>query len=451
MVGTFAIVALLAFVVFPARKLTVDADGKAVVVVSRHDDVAAVLESAGVARGRGDVVVLHGAQIAVERALPVLIAVDGQTLSWRTRAPNVEALLGELDLVVGPYDLVLYNGHPVNMHEAVVGTPPLLAALDARGVAPVSSTTNALLEVRRAVPITVVEDGREINLHSTATTLGDALREAGIKLGPADRVYPSPSTPVRAGMHVSIDHATTFTLQIGSISRTFFTHQTTLEDALAEVGLTFGPEDRVEPPLTAVVSDGLQARVIRVTGRPFLETEVIPHITVFEPDDTLHGTQTRRITGSDGVLVTEYRIVIEDGVEVEKTFVKQYQDPEPRNTVIYYAASALNSTTFAPADHQVTKVMRMWGTWYNAASSGKPATHPAYGITRSGVPLTKGIVAVDMSVIPLGTRLYVPGYGFAIAGDTGGGIIGDMIDMGYPDGVEVDWITGWTDVYILTP
>ena len=86
----------------------------------------------------------------------------------------------------------------------------------------------------------------------------------------------------------------------------------------------------------------------------------------------------------------------------------------------------------------------------NAASSGKPATSPSYGITASGVPVTRGIVAVDPTVIPLGTRLYIPGYGFAVAGDTGGGIKGNMIDLGYPDGVAVDWNTGWTDVFILS-
>ena len=53
--------------------------------------------------------------------------------------------------------------------------------------------------------------------------------------------------------------------------------------------------------------------------------------------------------------------------------------------------------------------MHMYATWYNAASSGKAATNPAYGITRSGMPLTKGIVAVDPTVIPLGTQLYIPG------------------------------------------
>jgi 3D (Asp-Asp-Asp) domain-containing protein len=64
--------------------------------------------------------------------------------------------------------------------------------------------------------------------------------------------------------------------------------------------------------------------------------------------------------------------------------------------------------------------------------------------------VTRGIVAVDPAVIPLGTRLYVPGYGFAVAADTGGGIIGNMIDLGFPDGVPSDWHTSWVDVYILT-
>jgi 3D (Asp-Asp-Asp) domain-containing protein len=67
------------------------------------------------------------------------------------------------------------------------------------------------------------------------------------------------------------------------------------------------------------------------------------------------------------------------------------------------------------------------------------------------VPVTKGIVAVDKSVIPLGTRMYVPGYGFAVAGDTGGGVTGEMLDLGFPDGVAVDWRTGWVDLYILSP
>jgi len=51
------------------------------------------------------------------------------------------------------------------------------------------------------------------------------------------------------------------------------------------------------------------------------------------------------------------------------------------------------------------------------------------GRTATGMPVGQGVVAVDPSVIPLGTRLYVPGYGNAVAADVGGGIKGATIDL----------------------
>ena len=54
------------------------------------------------------------------------------------------------------------------------------------------------------------------------------------------------------------------------------------------------------------------------------------------------------------------------------------------------------------------------------------------GSTASGLPVGPGIVAVDPSVIPLGTRMHVPGYGDAVAADTGGAIQGAVIDLWFP-------------------
>jgi 3D (Asp-Asp-Asp) domain-containing protein len=54
------------------------------------------------------------------------------------------------------------------------------------------------------------------------------------------------------------------------------------------------------------------------------------------------------------------------------------------------------------------------------------------GRTSSGVPTGPGVVAVDPSVIPLGTRLHVPGYGEAVAADTGGAVLGNTIDLWFP-------------------
>jgi 3D (Asp-Asp-Asp) domain-containing protein len=51
------------------------------------------------------------------------------------------------------------------------------------------------------------------------------------------------------------------------------------------------------------------------------------------------------------------------------------------------------------------------------------------GRTATGMPVGQGVVAVDPSVIPLGTRLYVPGYGSGVAADVGSGIKGDTIDL----------------------
>jgi uncharacterized protein YabE (DUF348 family) len=441
---------MLAFVVFPARELAVNADGQVLRVVSRQQDVATLLSTAGVHRDQGDVFVVSAGAINVERAIPVVVEVDGVALSWRTRAASVGSLLTELRIDVSPYDTIYYNGLEVTPADAVYPQPINLSSLASYGVynKTPGDVQGVILTIDRAVPLTIVEDGRAVPMQSSGATVGEALEHAGISLGPADELYPAVETPITSGMQVQVRHAKAINLRLGEGTSVIYSQKETLEEALAEAGFHFGPDDRVEPALGASVTNGMSARLVRVAGQSYFEREPVKHKTVFKPDDSLQGTQTRRVEGKDGALATEYRIVIEDGVEVERALVGQKFDPEPVDTVIYYSASAIN-TTGSPANLQVAETKRMYATWYNAASSGRPATDPHYGITASGVPVTKGIVAVDKNVIPLGTRLYIPGYGFAVAGDTGGGIKGDMIDLGFPDGVAVDWRTGWVEVYIL--
>lgn len=65
-------------------------------------------------------------------------------------------------------------------------------------------------------------------------------------------------------------------------------------------------------------------------------------------------------------------------------------------------------------------------------ATGYSAYDPGNGqYTATGSFLRKGLVAVDPGVIPLGTRLYIPGYGYAVAADTGGAIQGHRIDLAF--------------------
>ena len=74
-------------------------------------------------------------------------------------------------------------------------------------------------------------------------------------------------------------------------------------------------------------------------------------------------------------------------------------------------------------DGDYVAVMTMEATAYLPSDGG------GYGITATGIPATYGVAAVDPAIIPLGSRLYIPGYGEAVAADTGGAIYGYRIDL----------------------
>ena len=62
------------------------------------------------------------------------------------------------------------------------------------------------------------------------------------------------------------------------------------------------------------------------------------------------------------------------------------------------------------------------------------------GVTATGLAVGWGVVAVDPSVIPLGTRMTIPGYGEGIAADTGSAIQGNRIDLWFPTVAQArDW------------
>ena len=114
--------------------------------------------------------------------------------------------------------------------------------------------------------------------------------------------------------------------------------------------------------------------------------------------------------GMDTKIKTNLNIVIKDSaakIEADRLAreARERQVETSRGVARYSAVYTMEATAYLPTD-------------------GSPE-----GLTASGMAARRGVVAVDTDVIPLGTRLYIPGYGEAIAADTGGAIYGERIDL----------------------
>lgn len=126
--------------------------------------------------------------------------------------------------------------------------------------------------------------------------------------------------------------------------------------------------------------------------------------------------------GRDGTVKKTYRITYKDHKPVAKELVKE-ERTEAQPTLFLMSRSGFQTSRGAFGRG---KVLDMMATAYPAMVTGT-------GRTRLGYRAGYGHVAVDPRVIPLGSLVYVEGYGFAIASDTGSAIKGKRIDLCYPD------------------
>lgn len=99
---------------------------------------------------------------------------------------------------------------------------------------------------------------------------------------------------------------------------------------------------------------------------------------------------------------------------------------------------------------------KVTATGYTAGyeSTGKNPDHPQFGITYSGVKVTRDLystVAADLKVFPIGTILFIPGYGFGVVADKGGAIKGNKVDLYYEtvEDVYENWGKKTVDVYVI--
>ena len=403
---------------------------------THQDTVAALLMDAGLTLEPEDIItpalntaLEPGLIVKVQRARPVHVSADGQNTTLRTHATSVEAVLEEARVSLGPHDEVESEGE-------------LLAA----------NPEPARLTVRRAIPFTLHEDGRATTLYTTAPTVGEALRQAGLTLYLADNVQPGLGERMSAGRHVYVDRSIPVAIQVDGRTFRTRTHRERVGEVLADLGVVLTGQDYTIPALDASLGKDTTIRVIRVSERFLIEQEPVPFESVWQPDPDLEIDHQRVLQeGARGIFERRIRIRYEDGHEVARAVEDEYVAVPPTTKIMGYGTKIVVRTLDTPSGPvEYWRVLRMLATSYSASTAGTPKTSSWYGRTATGMKMRHGIVAVDPRVVSLRSEVYVPNYGVGIAGDTGGAIKGQRIDLGYDDDNLVLWYR-WVDVYLLTP
>ncbi len=460
-----AFAAAVGFGSFSARQeataVTVVVDDRAETVSTMRSDVRGLLADLGLALRPEDRVVPSldtrlqpGAVIAVQRARPCMIYADGETYLVHTHAATVGGVLAGADMRLTPGDEIWMDGSRVGPETLL--PHPQHQALPVRFARPRAWTGQALapvsLEIRRARQITVDDGSVPYTILTTAPTVGEALLREGLILYLGDVVRPALGHPVRSGMRVAIERSKPLSVTADGRTIRTRTRRETVGDALVDLGIVVSGADRTIPALADPILADMQIRVVRVLETVEVERQVIPYESVMMPDDQLEIDHQRLAqAGADGEYRKRFRVVKEDGVETARILLDEWLATPAVPRIVSYGRKIVSRTLETP-DGTINywRKITMYATAYSAATSGTPRSAPWYGRTRIGLQLTKGLVAVDPKVIPLGTKVYVPGYGVGLAADTGGGVRGRMIDLGYDDWNLQSW-HWWVDVYVLDP
>lgn len=220
----------------------------------------------------------------------------------------------------------------------------------------------------------------------------------------------------------------------------FHSNSKSVKDLLIHEKITLSKFDTVNYPLEKPIQDGDQVKIKRIKYIYYDFDETIPFKTVFENNILVaKGIKVVWEPGENGFLRHKIREKIEDDVLKEKIELSTHSIKEPIKEVIAYGIGEFKGPYKAK--------YRMYASSYNPTVE-QNGPNP-FG-TASGMRVRFGVVAVDPKVIKLGTHLWVSGYGYAIAADTGGLIKGMRIDLFFWRRLPDENWKGWAiDVYIL--
>lgn len=272
--------------------------------------------------------------------------------------------------------------------------------------------------------ITVVVGDRAVTRATYKRTVGQALGEAGVRLAQDDEVLPERSTRLREGLRVVVRRAVAITLKVDGKTVALTSAAPTVREVLRRRHVIVHAQDKVFPAPGAVPAAGGTIRVVRIQHRVIVEQIEVPFQVQSSRDPmTPRGVVRVKALGQTGLKERAFKITFADGTVAGRRLVGERVVRTPLDRVIMIGALVQVASRGQFADREVLEMV---------ATAYSPYCCPGVdNITATGMSAGYGVVAVDPRVIPLRSRLYVEGYGYAVAGDTGSWIKGMRIDLGF--------------------
>lgn len=280
----------------------------------------------------------------------------------------------------------------------------------------------AVAHLPKAVVLQTGSESRKVWTYRS--TVGEVLAESGIKLRPKDRVTPSVAASLRTGMEIGVRRSFGVTVLADGKKRAITTASATVEELLGEAGIRLRSRDRVYPVLDAALWPGTVVRVVRIETRIVTKEERVPYARLSRPDSTLPRGMTRLAqAGRPGVRLRRVAVTTADGAVIERQLLSEALLQAPQDRIMQVGTRRMFATRGEFAGKEIVHMeATAYAPWHGRGVDGTTAI---------GLRAGYGVVAVDPRVIPLGSRLFIEGYGRAVAGDTGGAIKGHRIDLGF--------------------
>ncbi len=289
-------------------------------------------------------------------------------------------------------------------------------------------TQGLTVEVSRSNPVRLNVDDQSLVARTTGKTVGEALTDLsqryGLGIKDIDEINFSRSNSLLANMELEVRRAIPVHIRFDGKDLDTNLAPHTVAETFVKLGITLGDKDKVSLPLDQTIKPEDKIQVVRVVERVDTLKSEVPYQVVAQAVDFPVGLPDRVISrGSNGLQEQTVKLTLEDGKVVEREVLSQRVVTTPVNQVV--SRGSQTTISRGGSQYHFQRAYLMTATAYSQPG-GKTAT---------GAPVQWGVVAVDPEIIPLGSTVYVDGYGPAKALDTGGAIRGNRVDL-YMDSEE---------------